>query len=199
MRRLFFWTRYLLGNAPWDTGITPPEITQLVEGDHLPAGRAIDLGCGTGTNAIYLAMNGWHVTAIDYIARPVRIARRKARQAGVAERIRFVVGDVSQLASMRLGEAFDLAVDIGCGHSLPQEKQPGYAQSLSQLLRPGGTLMLYMFLPIRGSSMGLEPDAVKTLFEPHFALSWSSLGEDTSSQARSAWYRFELRPEPTKA
>lgn len=190
MQRLRFWASYLSGHAPWDTGITPPEITHLIEDERLPPGRAIDLGCGTGTNSIYLAKHGWRVTGIDYVPRPIRIARRKARQAGVADRVRFMVGDVTQLASLGLGEEFDLAVDIGCGHSLPAEKQQAYAQSLSRILKPGGTVMAYMFRPTPERSMGLEPEAVRELFETTFTLIWSSLGEDISAQSRSAWYRF---------
>lgn len=196
MQRLFFWARYLLGNAPWDTGITPPEITHLIEEERLPPGRALDLGCGTGTNAIYLARHGWQVTAIDYIPRPVGMARRKARQAGIAGRIEFIVGDITRLTAMGLSAGFDLAVDIGCGHSLPREKQSIYAQSLGLLLKPGGTLMLYMFRPVPGRSIGLEPEAVRELFEPIFSLTWSSLSEDASAGAGSAWYRFTCTPPP---
>jgi SAM-dependent methyltransferase len=190
MRRLTFWLRYLSGNVPWDTDITPPEIRQLIEEENLPPGRAIDLGCGTGTNAIYLAQHGWQAVGIDYIARPIRLARRKAQQAGVAHQTRFIVGDVTGLDTMELGEDFDLAVDIGCGHSLSEARQLAYARCLGQLLRPGGILMLYMFRPTPEHSFGLEPEAVRRLFEADFRLIWSDLGQDVSAQAGSAWYRF---------
>ena len=190
MLRLFFWMRYLSGHVPWDTGITPPEITRLIEQEKLPPGRAIDLGCGTGTNAIYLAKHGWHVTGVDYIPKPIHIARRKAQEAGVAAQTRFMVGDVTQLASTGL-EQFDLAVDIGCGHSLPTAKRSAYARCLAQVLKPGGILMLYMFRPTAERSMGLEPEDVTALFEPTFTPVWSNLGQDTTTRAGSAWYRFE--------
>ena len=47
MRRIFFELRYLLGDVPWDTGVSPPELLDFL--DRHPPGRALDLGCGTGT------------------------------------------------------------------------------------------------------------------------------------------------------
>ena len=79
---LFYRIAYLVGFKPWDTGVRPPELVAVVEGpDRLPPGKALDLGSGTGTNAIYLAQHGWDVTAIDFTPRPVRAARRKAAAA----------------------------------------------------------------------------------------------------------------------
>jgi cyclopropane fatty-acyl-phospholipid synthase-like methyltransferase len=189
MQRLSFWASYLLGRAPWDTEITPPEITYLIEEEKLPPGRALDLGCGTGTNAIYLAQHGWRVVGIDYVPKPIRLARGKAKRAGVADRTEFLVNDVTRLDNTP-SQSFDLAVDIGCGHSLPPEQQPIYADTIARVLKPDAIFMLYMFRPTSERSMGLEPEAVRQLFEPNFALTWSDLGQDISAKAGSAWYRF---------
>jgi len=69
---------YLNGRPPWDTGVTPPELVALVEEHDGPPGRVLELGCGTGTNAVYLARHGWDVTAVDLIDRAVEQAREKA-------------------------------------------------------------------------------------------------------------------------
>ena len=80
----FFRAAYLIGFKPWDSGVPPPELTALVEGtDHLPPSKALDLGCGTGTNSIYLAQHGWEVTGVDVVGRAVSQARRKVAAAGV--------------------------------------------------------------------------------------------------------------------
>src|SRR5512139_1990657 len=87
---------YLEGKPPWDSGITPPELVALVEGaDAPPAGRALELGCGTGTNATYLARHGWEVVAVDLIDRAVQQAREKAATAGLP--VRVLCGDATRL------------------------------------------------------------------------------------------------------
>ena len=111
-RKLFFNLQYFK-QPPWDTGISPPELIQFMAGH--PPGRALDLGCGTGTNAIELAKRGWQVTGIDFARRAIRIAHSKAKMAGV--QIDFRVADVSKLPD--IAGPFDLILDIGCFHSLP--------------------------------------------------------------------------------
>lgn len=191
LKRANFTWRYLRGRAPWDTGITPPEVVALIEEEDLPPGRAIDLGCGTGTNAIYLAQHEWYAVGIDFARRAVRAARRKARRAGVADRTRFITADVTRLGSLELGEPFDLALDIGCGHALSGDMQRIYARALAQVVRPGGVFMLYMFRPTPERPRGLEPQQVEALFAPAFRSVWSSLGADRAASVASAWYRFE--------
>ncbi len=72
---------YWLKKTPWDTGITPPEIVAMIDSGKVSIGRALDLGCGTGTNAIYLAQKGFAVTGIDISRRAISLAKRKARSA----------------------------------------------------------------------------------------------------------------------
>ena len=146
-RRLVFDLWYLL-KPPWDTGVSPPELTEFI-GSH-PPGRALDLGCGTGTNVITLAHHGWEVTGVDFAGRAIRAARRKARQAGVDVDLR--VGDVTKAST--LGGPYDLVLDMGCFHSLPQEGRRRYAANIERLLAPEGTYMLYVFLKRAGNKLG---------------------------------------------
>ena len=131
--------RYLLGRPPWDTAVTPPEVVELIEGKGLAPGRALDLGCGTGTNCIYLARHGWEVVGVDFSILAIRRARRKARWAGVD--CQFYREDVADLAF--LADPFDLALDVGCLHSLPPERWKRYTAEVARLLRPGGLYLLY--------------------------------------------------------
>lgn len=191
LQRLFFWWQYVTGQARWDTNITPPEVVDLIEREGFGPGKAIDLGCGTGTNCIFLARHGWQAVGIDYVARPIRQARRKARRSGVEDRTRFFVADVNRLDEGDLGGPFDLALDIGCGHSLLAEAHGAYAAEIARLIRPGGVFMLYMFRSTPGRERGMSAAAVERLFAPQFRLTWSDLGEDTATDAPSAWYRLE--------
>lgn len=138
-RRLFFELSYLLHHSPWDTGLSPPELHAFLE--NCPPGRALDLGCGTGTNVLTLAQRGWQVTGIDFSYLAICRARRKARRAGL--RVDLRQGDASDLS--RLSPPFDLALDIGCYHGLSLAQQRRYAAGLARLVRPNGTFLLYGF------------------------------------------------------
>ncbi|MBE0410887.1 MAG: class I SAM-dependent methyltransferase, partial [Anaerolineales bacterium] len=137
--------RWLLFNLwyfrqpPWDTGVSPPELMHYIQ-TH-PPGCALDLGCGTGTNAITLANNGWKVTAVDFAKRAIKIARKKAQEAGLE--INFLVQDVTNLE--KLNGPYDFLLDIGCYHGLPDAARKTYLRNLEQLLKPGGDYLMYGF------------------------------------------------------
>ena len=139
LRRLWY-SFYYLSNPPWDTGITPPEVEDYVRSH--PPGRALDLGCGTGTNTNYLARHGWQATGIDFVPRAIRLARRKARNLG--EDVDFLIGDVTQ--EILKNDEFDLVLDIGCLHNLSETNRQRYFENLDRLLAPQGTFLLYGFL-----------------------------------------------------
>ena len=177
--------RYLLGRPPWDTEVTPPEVVELIERGSLRPGRALDLGCGTGTNCIYLARHGWEMVGIDFSLLAIRRARRKARRAGVD--CQFYRGDVTDLAF--LADPFDLALDIGCLHSLPPEGWGRYAAEVTRLVRPDSLYLLYAFTPRpdRSPTRGVAPQEVHSLFTPAFAVEREEIGKDPTGP-RSAWY-----------
>lgn len=90
--RLFFRLTYLLGWKPWDSGVPPPELVGWVEGSRaLPPGRALDIGCGTGTNVRYLLDHAWQVTGVDFVPRAVHAAKQKAPGATL------LIGDVTSV------------------------------------------------------------------------------------------------------
>jgi ubiquinone/menaquinone biosynthesis C-methylase UbiE len=144
MRRLRFAWMYLR-RPSWDSGITPPELHEFIAAH--PPGRAIDLGCGTGTNVLTLAQNGWQVTGVDFISKAIKTAKRKlalskvegTKLASVDADLR--VGDVTKLRG--IAGPFDLALDIGCFHGV--ENKPAYLTELDRLLAPGGYWLLYGF------------------------------------------------------
>src|SRR5438477_6219122 len=70
--RVLYDTLYRLGRAPWEIG-PRHELVDLVEAGRLTPGRTLDLGCGTGTNAVYLAEHGFDVTGVDFS--PVALAK----------------------------------------------------------------------------------------------------------------------------
>lgn len=159
LRWLSFFFSYFR-RPPWDSGVTPPELFSFLEGRS--PGRAIDLGCGTGTNTITLASYGWQVTGVDFIPAAIRQARQKARRAGM--KADFVLGDVTRLD--RFDGPYELALDIGCFHSLSEKGKKEYIRQVDRLLAPGGFWFLYGFLT-EFSTPGIFPsdiDAIRGLF-----------------------------------
>ena len=106
---LFWDWMYLFKKTPWDTGITPPEMVSALESGNVAIGRALDLGCGTGTNAIYLARHGFEVTAIDISRRAISLAKRKIRSAQLTDRVRVERGDVTLMRRWATGQSLDFA------------------------------------------------------------------------------------------
>jgi SAM-dependent methyltransferase len=159
LNRLWFSISYFR-RPPWDSGVTPPELLAFLE--DRPPGRAIDLGCGTGTNVITLASYGWQVTGVDFVPAAIKQARGKARLAGVTAD--FQVGDVTRLD--RFAGPYELALDIGCFHSLSEKGKMIYMRQVDKLLVPGGFWFLYGFLT-EFSPPGIFPsdiDAIRGLF-----------------------------------
>lgn len=187
VRRLLFELRYRLSRPRWDTGIAPPEVRRLIEDERLPPGRALDLGCGTGTSSVYLAEHGWQVVGIDFAPRAIALAQRRAASAGVTERTRFLVADVTALPD--LGALFDLALDVGCLHSLPVATRRRYAAGVARALRPGATYLVYAFLH-RDGGPGLREDEMRELFERDFEAVAVERGVEHGLARPSAWYRM---------
>lgn len=184
---LLFESRYLLGRAPWDTRITPPEIVEQVKGS--PPGRALDLGCGTSTTSIYLARRGWEVVGVDFSILAIRQARRRARQAGVT--VRSYRADVTDLHF--LPAPFDFVLDVGCLHGLPPEGREHYTAEVRRLTRPGSLYMLYAFLSRPERRRGISPEEVQRLFGPNFTVERQE-GSTDPSGPQVVWYRLRRTP-----
>lgn len=138
--RIIYTLMYLLpGHPTWDTGISPPELMSFIQSH--PPGKALDLGCGTGTNAITLAKHGWHVTGIDFARKAIQLAKRKTKKTGL--NIDFRVDSVSN--PRNLAGPFDLILDIGCFHSLTEKERVQYIRNLTDLLAPQGFFLTYVF------------------------------------------------------
>ena len=107
--RLFFTWMYRRGRTPWDTGISPPELVEAVEGvGAMPPGRALDLGCGTGTNCLYMARNGWQAIGVDFAAPAITRAKRKARaMSKLPGAVRFIHGVINTDNIAISGEIID--------------------------------------------------------------------------------------------
>ncbi|MBN2386635.1 MAG: class I SAM-dependent methyltransferase [Anaerolineales bacterium] len=174
---------WYLRHPPWESGIIPPEVEAYIAAT--PPGRALDLGCGSGTSSLALARAGWAVSGVDFAARAIRMARRKAARAGL--HVDFHTDSVTRLH--KIHGPFDLVLDIGCFHGLYITERVAYLHNLDRLLASGGTWLLYAFVrPAEGKGAGLTPDDLE-IARLHLTLNRREDGTDIGERP-SAWFWF---------
>ncbi len=148
-------------------------------------GRALDLGCGTGTNCRYLADRHWDVTGVDFSARAIRAARRKVPGA------RVLVGDVTRLAELGVAGPFDLLLDIGCFHSIPDARRNHYVSEAARVAAPGATLLLFAFGEKGLATTAAAEAEIRERFGQDFAMVEVRPG---APFRRQTWYRMTRKP-----
>ena len=142
---------YAEGDLPWDTGTPDEHLVGTVEGGVVKPGRTLEIGCGTGTNAVWLAARGFDVLGVDVSTLAIERARARAEAAG-ARGCRFEVLDF--LAAEPGGGPFDLVFDRGCFHIFDDaEVRARFADRVAALLAPGG-----QWLSLVGSTEGPPRD-----------------------------------------
>lgn len=118
---------------PWDTGQPSSELRRVL-GTHATAPcDALELGCGTGTNAIWLAEQGFRVTAVDISQVAIAQAREKAAARRVP--VRFLADDLRRWE--HLGGPYHFFLDRGCYHAVRLRDLDGYLRTLEQVTCQG--------------------------------------------------------------
>ena len=125
--------RYRNDDLPWDTGRPSAELERVINQHAIQPCRALELGCGTGSNSVWLAQQGFEVTGVDVAPLAVDRANRRAQESGVT--VRFVVSDVLQLPD--LDGPFAFFFDRGCYHAVRRDAPQQYAPAVSRQLAPG--------------------------------------------------------------
>ncbi|MEV0222083.1 class I SAM-dependent methyltransferase [Streptomyces sp. NPDC050704] len=140
-----------------------PGLAGLLEGPHVPVpGAALDLGCGKGDTAVYLAQRGWEVTGVDLDAEGLAHARSGVAAAGA--RVRLVEGDVTRLDALDVGDGYALLVDSGCYHTLADDRRDAYVDSVNAVAAEGATLFMLAITRVR-PGRGADPDEVRARFK----------------------------------
>lgn len=167
----FYEITYRYFRAPWDIGARE-ELVALVEGGRIQPCRTIDLGCGAGANAIYLAQHGFDVTGVDYAEAAIEKARARAREAGV--QVDFLVDDLTNLR--HASGTFDFLLDYGVLDDLrPRQREP-YLRNLLPLTHAGSHYLLWgfeyprrwweRFVPFY--DVPFDPGEIEQRFNPYF-------------------------------
>lgn len=131
--------RYEAGDTPWDTGLPSCELQRVIEQEHVRPCRAIELGCGTGVNAVWLAQQGFDVTAIDLSPLALERARHRAESVGV--KLRFLQGDVLD-PPREMGGPYEFVFDRGCYHAVRRLDVGRYLQTLDEVAAPGSRALI---------------------------------------------------------
>ena len=138
--------RYVAGDTPWDTGKPDEHLVAFLRSSPVERGRALDVGCGTGTNALWLAEQGFAVLGVDLA--PSGIEKARAKAAGLGRDCRFALADF--LRDEVSGCPFDLVFDRGCFHVFDEARDRArFAQHVASLLKAGGR-----WLSLIGSTEG---------------------------------------------
>lgn len=138
-----FWNDVYKGTPPWDLDHPQPAFQTLIQSWGVKPGRALDIGCGRGENAIMLAMNGCDATGIDLAEKAISDAKAKAIERHV--KLNFVVGNVLQMDRLFAEGEFDVVIDSGLFHVMMDEERPVFAQQVHRILKNGGKYFMLCF------------------------------------------------------
>lgn len=142
--------RYCSGDTPWDTGLPDTYLVDFVRSGQIDRGHALEVGCGTGTNSLWLCRNGYTVLGIDVSARALKQARSKVGAEG--GKTRFMRLDF--LEDSIGGGPFNLVFDRGCFHLFDrQTDRETFARRVASLLDREGR-----WLSLIGSTEGSARD-----------------------------------------
>lgn len=169
-----------LEDIPWNIETPPDALVELIESGRVKPCKAVDLGCGAGNYAVYLAGKGFDVTGVDISETAIGFARENAEKKGL--RCRFITSDV--LGSLdEIRETFDFAYDWSLMHHVFPDERGKYIENVYRLLNPAGKYLSVCFSEkdiyfggsgkYRKTPLGTvlyfsSEDELKGLFSPYF-------------------------------
>jgi 2-polyprenyl-3-methyl-5-hydroxy-6-metoxy-1,4-benzoquinol methylase len=175
------------GTPPWDIGRSQREFMRLEESGMI-SGDVLDVGCGTGENALFLAGRGHNVWGVDSASAAIEIARRKAEERGLAAT--FIVKDTLNL--QEIGRTFDTVIDSGLFHTLSDLKRLLFVRNLYAVLKPGGTYFMLAFSELEPGGYGPRRITKKEI-QAAFSEGWRI------NEIRAAVFESRTRPEGSRA
>ncbi|TDJ43828.1 MAG: class I SAM-dependent methyltransferase [Gammaproteobacteria bacterium] len=193
-KNLFFDLWYRFGKPPWSIDQAQPDLIAAVEKGEVRGPTVLDVGCGDGNNAIYLAGRGFNVTGFDFSAKAISIAKQKASEEKAD--VTFFTLDALKIGD--IDKRFDTVIDFGLFHNLSGDKRKQYVRALSNVcVRKGQFLMLcvadqageYPVYPNRYPPTTSQDD-IRAYFSEGWKIEWIRLGVAKSSEKfddYSAW------------
>ncbi len=182
----FFHDAYL-GTPPWDIGRPQREIIRLEESGEV-VGPVLDVGCGKGDNAIFLAERGHEVLGVDMVQGVIELARAKAAKRGLAAT--FMVHDT--LRVHEIGRTFNAVIDSGFFHTLSDPDRSLFVRNLHTVLGKGGRYFMLAFSDLEPAGYGprrISQDEIRDLFSSGWRIDW----------IREAVFESRTRPQGSRA
>ena len=179
LKNLLFDLWYRFGKPPWIIDQAQPDLIAAAEKGEVCGPTVLDVGCGDGNNAIYLASRGFDVTGIDVSAKAISIAKQKASEAEVD--VTFITLDALKIGS--LGKRFDTVIDIGLFHNLKGDSEQ-YVRALSDVCVSKGQLLMLCFGDQAGECAvypkrypkPMSQDDIRAAFAEGWQIEWFRIG-----------------------
>lgn len=184
-KNLFFDLWYRFGKPPWIIDQAQSDLIAAAEKGEVRGPTVLDVGCGTGDNAIYLAGRGFEVTGVDVSAKAIGIAKQKVREAKVD--VTFITLDALNIGT--LAKKFDTLIDFGLFHNVKGDRER-YVHALSDVCARKGQLLMLCFSDQAGE-YGVYPhfypkpmsqDEIHASFSKGWKIEWIRLGRTQSNQ-----------------
>jgi len=157
---------------PWDIGGPQPAFVELVRAGEMRAGRVLDVGCGTGENALFLAQNGFVATGVDVARQAVQEARAKAVERGVE--VDFRIENALSL-DFKNGQ-FDSVIDSGLFHTFSDGDRPVFAAGIARVLGASGNYFMLCFSEKEPTDWGgprrVSQREIEATFSPLFKINY---------------------------
>ena len=188
------WDATYAGTPPWDIGRPQTPFVELARAGHL-RGAVLELGCGTGEHTLLAAETGLRATGVDLA--PTAIARARAKAVQRALGARFLVHDA--LTVDALGETFDVVLDCGFFHVLPDPARERLAQVLRRVMAPHASYYLLCFSDRVSGDAGprrIRQDEIRAAFAGGFSVDWireSSIEATFVDVPVPAWFARVVR------
>lgn len=164
------YSRHNLDEIPWHSDKPDQELIDLIENKKIRPDSVLDIGCGAGTDAIYLASKGCKVTAIDVSHEALRIAQERAGKAGVE--INFIAGNFLDIEFHN--ESFDFINDRGFFHHINPGSREKIAIKINNLLKSNGYYYLRCWSDKEEESnqgpYRISKDEIKNTFSEFFKI-----------------------------
>lgn len=186
-KKEMFDERYKTGDTPWELERPDSNLMELIKNENILPCKTLEIGCGTGSNAIWLARNDFDVTGIDFSSLAIEKASTKSQKQGVE--IQFLVKDFFEPAK---GESdFEFIFDRGCFHSFDEkEERITFAKNVSLHLKEGGQ----WFSLLGNADAGPRDEGppmrsamdIVTAIEPYFEILFLVSGRFDSSREKPA-------------